>query len=247
MADNREISIFQAVSHRRLTEDIADQIERLILNEELKVGDILPPERELAAQMQVSRNILREAIKVLTQKGLLEVRPGSGTYVARPTVEFLQDTLDFFFRFSSSALFDLIQTRRLLEVEIAGLAAQRATAEDCQLIETRLNEMEAVIDNPDAYIEADIHFHEALATVADNGILRLLLNSIRGALRRNITILVRYHPSAVETAMQYHRRIVQAVQQHNIEAACLAMREHVEDVGRGLRDLEAQGITLSQD
>jgi GntR family transcriptional repressor for pyruvate dehydrogenase complex len=245
MADDNPTSIFQAVPHRRLAEDVADQIEHLILDEELNIGDILPAERDLAAQMQVSRNILREAIKVLEQKGLLEVRPGSGTYVARPTAEFLQDTLDFYFRFNKSALFNLVEARLPLEVEIAGLAAQRATPEDLQHVKTCLNNMETAVDNPNAYIEADICFHEALARAANNEVLQLLLSSIRGALRQNITILVTYHPSAAQTAMQYHRRIVQAVQQHDVEAARLAMREHVEDIGRDLRDLETKGPTLS--
>ena len=246
MADNKSLK-FQAVSTRRLTEEIADQIERLILNKEIKLGDSLPPERELAAQLQVSRNILREAISTLVQKGLLEVRPGSGTYVARPSAEFLRDTLDFFVLFNSSALLDLVEARRSLEVEIAGLAAQRATSEDYQLLETYLDEMAAAIDNPEAYVEADICFHEALATAAKNEILHLLLSSIRGALRRNITILARHHRLAVETAMQYHYRIAKAVHQQDVEEARLAMREHIESVGSGLRDLEAQGITLSQE
>jgi len=238
---------FRAVSRRRLTEDIADQIERLILNHELEIGDALPPERELAAQLQVSRNILREAISMLAQKGLLDVRPGSGTYVVRPGVEFLGDTLDFFIRFNSSALFQLVEARRSLEAEIAGLAAQRATPEDYQHISTYLERMEEAANDPEAYIEADIHFHEALAQAANNEILQLLLGSIRGALRENIRVLVQHHPTALDEAMQYHRRIAQAIQQHEPETARLAMREHIEGVGRGLRELEAQNVTFSQD
>jgi GntR family transcriptional repressor for pyruvate dehydrogenase complex len=237
---------FQAVSPRRLTEEIADQVERLILNQELKIGDSLPPERELAAQLQVSRNILREAIKMLEQKGLLEVRPGSGTYVARPSIEFLRDSLDFFIRFNSSALYDLVEARRSLEVEIAGLAAQRAGSEDYELIESYLNEMEITIKDHDSYVEADICFHEALARAAKNEILQLLLSSIRGALRKKIGILVKHHPLAVETAMQYHRRIAKAVRQRDEGEARSAMREHVEDVGRGLQELETQGITFEE-
>src|SRR4051794_13942333 len=103
---NPSVIRLEAIPHRRLAEQIVDNIERLILNEELHIGDALPPERELAQQLQVSRNILREAIGMLVQKGLLEVRQGSGTYVARPSIEFLRDSLDSFIRFNKSALID---------------------------------------------------------------------------------------------------------------------------------------------
>jgi GntR family transcriptional repressor for pyruvate dehydrogenase complex len=237
---------FQAVSPKSLTQGIADQVERLILSHELQIGDALPAERELAAQLQVSRNILREAIKMLAQKGLLEIRPGSGTFVVRPSTEFLQDSLDFFIRFNSSALFDLVEARLSLEVEIAGLAAQRANAEDYQRIKFYLDQMEEKIDDYAAYIEADLCFHEALAQAAKNEILQLLLSSIRGALRKNIGHLAKHHPSAVATAMQYHHHIARAIQQRDEQEARLAMRGHVEEVGRGLRDLEAQGITFEE-
>ena len=95
---NAPVARFEAVPRRRLTEEIAHQIEQLILSGELRVGDRLPPERELAAQLQVSRNILREAVSVLAQKGLVEVQAGSGTYVTRPGVEFLGESLEFFIR-----------------------------------------------------------------------------------------------------------------------------------------------------
>src|SRR4051812_36076543 len=141
--------VLEAIPHRRLAEDIIDQIERLILNEELHVGDALPSERELAVQLHVSRNILREALGMLVQKGLLEVRPGSGTYVARPNSEFLRDTLDHFIRFNKSALFDLIEARRAIEVEIAEMAATRATDEDRELIAAALARLESSVGSVD--------------------------------------------------------------------------------------------------
>ena len=98
-------SKFQAVSSRRLTEEVADQIERLILSDELLVGDGLPSERTLAKQMGISRNILREAISMLTQKGLLEVRPGTGTFVVRPGSEFLSDILLHFIHYRGNRIF----------------------------------------------------------------------------------------------------------------------------------------------
>jgi GntR family transcriptional repressor for pyruvate dehydrogenase complex len=246
VTETREIRV-QAVRRVRLTEEIVDQIERLILSNELRVGDALPSERELAVQLKVSRNILREALSVLVQKGLLEVRPGSGTYVARPGTDFLRDSLDFILRLNGSVLHSLIEARYALEVYIADLAARRATEEDCAFIRRCLQEMEASSGEAESYVEADVRFHAALAEAAKNEILRLLLDSIRGALRENIRVLLQHQPKAVQEAMVFHRRIAQAVQDHSPEAASQAMREHLESVRQGLQRLDAQGYRAAPD
>lgn len=241
MTDTSPIKL-EAIPHRHLAEQIVDRIERLILNEELHIGDALPPERELAAQLRVSRNILREAIRMLVQKGLVEVRQGSGTYIVRPNFDFLRDSLDFFIRFNKSAIFDLIEARRSIEVEIADLAARRATTEDRLLIAHCLDELEKCVGSIEPYVGADVRFHAALAKAAKNEIMKLLLDSIRGSLRENIRILVKHHPTAVSEAMVYHRRIALAVQQQNAAEARAAMGEHLESVRRDLLELDAQGI-----
>lgn len=247
MTNEPNVIRLDAIPHRRLAEQIVDNIERLILNEELHVGDALPPERELATQLQVSRNIVREAIGMLVQKGLLEVRQGSGTYVARPSIEFLRDSLDFFIRFNKSALFDLIEARRSIEVEIAALAAQRATPEDQRLIAGRLDELEKSVGSLEPYVDADLHFHAALAAAANNEILKLLHDSIRASMRENIRILVKHHETAVDEAMVFHRRIAQAVAQQDPAAARSAMWEHLDSVRRDLLELDTQAIKLSPD
>ncbi|NHZ70314.1 MAG: FCD domain-containing protein [Proteobacteria bacterium] len=240
------IDKFEAVQHRRLAIDIADQIERLVLSRELAIGDALPAERELAEQLEVSRNILREAISMLVQKGLVEVRPGSGTFIARPSSELLGDTLTSFIRFNSSGLLDLVEARRSLEVEITALAAERATEADRAVVEDCLKVMDESVDDLEAYIEADIRFHQALAVAADNEILYLLLDSIRGAMRENIRTLATLQPGAVREAAHHHRAIAEALELHDPGAAREAMRGHLEGVERGLRELDAQGAMSSE-
>src|SRR5207237_3948136 len=170
----------EAIPHRHLAAQIVDRIEHLILNEELHIGDALPPERELAAQLRVSRNILREAIHMLVQKGLVEVRQGSGTYIVRPNVDFLRDSLDFFIRFNKSAIFDLIEARRSIEVEIADLAARRATTEDRLLVGHCLDELEKSVGSIVPYVGADVRFHAALAKAGKNGIMNVHVDSHLG-------------------------------------------------------------------
>ena len=239
MSEQKELSI-ETIPRQRLSDQIVRQLENLILNKELKLGDALPPERELAERLGVSRNILREAISTMIQKGLLEVRQGAGTYVASPSAELLSDSLTFFVHLNDSGFYDLLEARLALEVEIAELAARRCTDEDMRLITERYTELEAVVDDPERYVEADIQFHAALAQAARNEVLQLLLDFIRGATRENIRVLVEQHTQAVGDAMDYHHRILKSILQRSPEEARNAMREHLESVRRGLKELEAK-------
>jgi len=238
---------FKVVQPRRLPIEIADQIEHLVLTRELEIGDALPPERELAEQFQVSRNILREAISALVQKGLVEVRPGLGTFIARPGSEVLGDTLTTFIHFNSSGLLDLVEARRILEVEIAACAAERATPDDRAAVEAHLEAMDDSVSDPDAYIDADVLFHQALGLAADNEILRVLLDSMREAIRENIRTLVTHNPESVQEAATYHRAIVEALRQRDPAAAREAMTGHLAGVERGLRELQDRMATSDQD
>lgn len=242
MNEQKELPL-ETIPRQRLSDQIVRQLENLILNRELKLGDALPPERELAARLGVSRNILREAISTMIQKGLLEVRQGAGTYVASPSAELLSDSLSFYVRLNESGFYDLLEARLALEVEIAELAARRCTDEDMRLISERYTELEAVVDDPEQYVEADILFHAALAQAARNEVLKLLLDSIRGATRENIRILVEQHERAVGDAMNYHQRILASVLQRSPEETRNAMREHLESVRRELQELDLGDLT----
>jgi GntR family transcriptional repressor for pyruvate dehydrogenase complex len=239
MSNTKELFL-DTIPRQRLSDQIVRRLENLILNKELKLGDALPPERELAARLGVSRNILREAISTMIQKGLLEVRQGAGTFVACPSAELLSDSLTIFVRLNDSGFYDLLEARLALEVEIAELAARRCTDEDIRLISERFTELEAAADDPERYVETDVLFHTALAEAARNEVLQLLLDSIRGATRENIRVLVEQHKQAVTDAMRYHRRILKAIQQRSPEHARNAMREHLESVRRGIQELEAR-------
>jgi GntR family transcriptional repressor for pyruvate dehydrogenase complex len=233
---------YHAITRRKLPGEIADQIEQLILTNQLAVGSPLPPERTLAQQLQVSRNALREAIRVLEQKGLVVVRPGSGTYVAEPTPQVLREPLGILVQLNTRHLFELIEARKAIEVEVAGLTAERATPEDLEQIGHWLNEMEEHFDLADSYTEADVAFHAALAKAAKNEVLRVILDSMRDALRQNIKILVLRHPTAKHDAMRYHRLIFQALKEKSSEKARKAMSEHLEVVAQDLRDLQEQNL-----
>jgi len=225
---------YRAVGRRRLPEEIVDQIETLIVNSELRVGDPLPPERELARQLQVSRSALREAIGMLAQKGLVQVRPGSGTYVAQPTATFIADTLHLFLRLNPDLLLDFIESRIAIETETAAMAAERATARSIQALEKTVDDMNVYRDEPDRYVEGDLAFHIELARATGNQVLVLLITSLRAALRENIRYFVS-HPEVIERSLRYHRQIYEAVAAHQPDAARAAMRLHFGHIVDGLR------------
>ena len=216
---------YRPVCRRRLTDEVVDQIQDLIVKSELRVGDPLPPERELAQRLQVSRNVLRHAVGMLSQKGLVEVRPGSGTYVTHPSGSFIGESLHFLLQFDSSLLLDLLKARLLIESETAALAAQYATPENLQAMKTALDTMNQYSADPDRYIEADLSFHTELAHAAGNQVLFLLLMSVRAALRENIRHFAR-DVDAIVTSTRYHHHIYEAVAAHQSEVARQAMRDH---------------------
>lgn len=237
---------FEVVQPRRLAIEIADQIERLVLARELEIGDVLPPERELAEQFQVSRNILREAISALVQKGLVEVRPGLGTFIARPSSELLGDTLTSYIHFNRSGLLDLVEARRILEVEIVACAAERATAEDRVTVNAHLKVMDDSVSDLDEYIDADVLFHQALGRAANNEILRVLLDSMREAIRENIRTLATLYPESIREAAVHHRAIAEALERRDPDAAREAMRGHLAGVERGLLELDARNAPSTE-
>lgn len=234
----RNLSGLQPVPRQRYVERIADQLEQFVINEELQVGDALPSERELAAQLAVSRTILRGAISMLVQKGLLEVRPGSGTYVAKPSIDFLGDSLGYLIRHDRQALIDLVEIRLMLEVETAALAAERATAEDrARLVELH-RALEAAASDIEAFVEADLRCHIALAEIARNEILKRLLASLRDAMRSHIVILSHeWQDHHLKETVAYHGQIVDAISRGNSDGARRAMREHLKSVRQGLLEL----------
>ncbi len=216
---------YRPVCRRRLTDEVVDQIQDLIIKSELRVGDPLPPERNLAQRLQVSRNVLRHAVGMLSQKGLVEVRPGSGTYVTHPSGSFIGESLHFLLQFNSSLLLDLLEARLLIETETAALAAQYAAPENLQAMKIALDSMDQYCADPDRYVEADLAFHTELAHAGGNQVLFLLLMSVRSALRENIRHFAS-NLDAIVTSTRYHHHIYEAVAAHQPEVARQTMRDH---------------------
>jgi GntR family transcriptional repressor for pyruvate dehydrogenase complex len=222
---------FQAVQRDvSLAEKVTRQIESMIVANNLQFGDRLPPERELAHQFGVSRTVIRQAIHSLVAKGMLEAHPGGGTVVRRPDAAAVAQSLHLFLR-SGEALVDyskVHEVRRLLEIEIAGLAALRRTEDDLALLQENLAEAQALVDdpNPANFARIDIAFHAALARATQNELFELLLDSLT-----EIMIEVRTSafsvPDTPARALGFHRAIFAQVEAGDPQKAREAMAAHL--------------------
>jgi len=223
---------FKAISREpTLSERVTAQIETLIVQSQLHPGDRLPPERELAEQFGVSRTVIREAIRTLSAKGLLEVQSGGGTIVCSPSVETVAQSMNLYLRGGQPQLDygKIHEVRYLLEVEIAGLAAERRSAEDLARMEAILQEATAKgADNRDIFARTDVAFHAALAQATHNLLFGLILDSLA-----DIMFEVRLSgfdvPGTVDSSLTYHRAIFEQVKAGNSEGARQAMREHMQE------------------
>lgn len=233
--------IYRKFTQERLYDKVADYIEELISEGKLLVGDQLPPERELTKKLGVARGVIREAIKVLVARGLVTVEPGRGTFIAEIDTASISDHLGRFFRMGKQSHSDLNELRRVLEVEIAALAARRATAEDlaemCQAIE----DMDRSITSAEEYIAADQAFHVALARGTRNSMFPLLINIISDLLQESRRVIFHLAPGAPQRGQSWHRQIYEAVVQHNEQAAREAMQCHMHQVSE-----DAEASTQAQ-
>lgn len=221
---------YAAIQSERLYEKIVDQIERRILAGELKPGDHLPSERELAEQFRVSRTAVREAVKTLTEKGLVQVRPGRGTFITNGTSEAVRHSLGRMFKIGQAeGSRHLVEVREIFEPETAALAALRASDEQIAAMREAVAVMDAALEDGETFIEADLDFHLALAEASQNALIPALIDSIVDLLReqRMAIFLVAGGP---QRGQYHHKRILEAVRQHDPEAAREAMRAHLRQV-----------------
>ena len=222
--------VYRVVKTSRLYEQIVKQVEESILSGQLKPGDQLPAERDLAQSFGVSRTAVREAVKTLREKGLVEAFSGRGTFVTNGTSQAIRQSLDLMIRINQQeGSAHLAELRLVLEPEIAGLAASRIDGQLLGTMREMLAIMERNLQDREAYIEADLDFHLALAEAAGNPLILSLLDSIVGLLREQRSRIFEVE-GGPERGQYHHKRILVAVEQRNSEAARSAMREHLQQV-----------------
>jgi len=225
---------------------IAHDLLQRIIAEELPPGAVLPSERELQERYQVSRTVVREAIKLLAARGLIATNSGQGAVVASDLTSPARDALVLAFFRAHTCAEDLLDTRLLLEPEIAALAARQATSLQIRRLNSIVNHTwapdggkEARIKAHELWSAADARFHVLLAESSQNPALAILIDVIVGILWRQRREARRYLPEdRREHAEQQHRAIAAAVAARDAAAAHQAMLDHLTATRDDLAELE---------
>ena len=223
-------AVYKLVRTSRLYEQIVQQIEGSILKGDLKAGDQLPAERELAQRFGVSRTAVREAVKALREKGLVEAYSGRGTFITDGTSQAVRQSLDLMVKIGQpEGSTYLAEVRAILEPEIAALAAMRVQDPELATMRDAVAVMDKAGQDPDSYIEADLDFHLALAEAAANPLILSLIDSIVGLLREQRLRIFKVS-GGPERGQVHHKRILEAMERHDSEKAREAMKAHLEQV-----------------
>ncbi|MBQ0854675.1 FadR family transcriptional regulator [Streptomyces sp. BH-SS-21] len=219
-----------------LYQRVVDELGRRVVGGAWAPGEALPVEDALAAEIGVSRGVLREAVKALVAKGMLRVRPRTGTRVLPPEHwnHLDRDVLRWKQAGDATALLrDTGELRRIVEPEAARLAAERAGPDDVRALYDALAAMEAAATEPgrSGYVEADIAFHRALLDASGNRLLGSLGRAVDIALEHSFVVSTQT-PGAVEGSLPGHRAVVRAVETRDSEAAAAAVLAIVEAAER---------------
>lgn len=174
------------IKTRKIYEEIVERIREFITSGELQPGDRLPSERDMAERLQVSRASVREAFSALEMLGLLEIRTGEGTYIRQVNIESVMSSLTWVLYMEKDAVLELLEVRKILEVQVAALAAQRANPEDLQNIEEALKQMYQDLQNVRLGEHADERFHFAIAQATHNKILIHLMSALSDTMERTL-------------------------------------------------------------
>lgn len=239
---------FETINPPKVSDAIVSQIEQLILDGVLKPGERLPPERELAQELSVSRPSLREAITTLKSRGLLQSRRGGGNFVVDVVAPVLTDPLIELLKKHPKAMFDVLELRHALEEVAAYFAALRATDADREILRCRFAELEEIqrgVREPQHDAVVDANFHLAIADASHNvalihvmrGLFDLLLGNISRSLERLYT-----RESSYAVIHAQHQAILKGVLDRDPDAARQAAHVHLSFVESTLRELGEEDV-----
>ncbi|MGH9762238.1 MAG: FadR/GntR family transcriptional regulator [Blastocatellia bacterium] len=224
------------------SEELVGYLREMVHRGQLRPGDRLPPERDLAKLLGVSRPTLRAAIRSLAAVGVLQSRQGAGTYVVQtegpPSLDSGPLRLMASLRGFTPA--EMFEARQALEMAVAGLAAERATGEQMASMAEELAGMYASLDEPEQYLVHDMHFHQVIAAASGNRILTALMNMVAAILLDVRSKTVRRAKDLKESA-EMHREIYRAIRDRNSAAARTTMRDHLERAQKAQEAEEPSG------
>lgn len=235
---------WQPIKTKRIYETIIEQIKNLIASGNLGPGDKLLSERELSEKLRVSRTTVREALCALDMAGLIEVRPGEGAFIRQSNSHDIIESLAFTFLLQKENVRDIMEVRKGLEVEAAGLAAERAVPEDLEKMEEALKQMEEDLRTGAPGDVADLQFHFSIAEASHNPLLIRMMNTIYDTMNQTLLIIRKLWLSSTSGTPQIlyedHQEIYRAIKSGDSNKAKETMAEHLRKVITRLESIYGQ-------
>lgn len=223
-----------------VSDSIITQMQEMILNGSYKPGQRLPSERELAELLSVSRPSVREAMRSLQTLGIIEIRSGEGTFL-NDNVSILADHFKMNYLLKKYSILELIEARKILEVEIAAIAAKKATPENKEMLEDIHSEIFKTQGDLEAFLKCDFSFHLAVAETSQNSVLREMLNTTRDLLlEANVDVIKK--PGQIETAIRSHGNILKAILDGDVDRAKKEMLYHLETIEVAINEIYYENL-----
>jgi DNA-binding FadR family transcriptional regulator len=223
--------VFKPVRSRRAFEEVADRVRGMVESGELRVGDRLPPERELSRQLDVSRTVLREALRTLENAGLVELKPGKlgGAFVADARPQAVSDNLSDLLRLGNVSLAQLTEARAWIEEVVVRVACERAEEADFLAMEENVRLAEALFaqDRMMEKLDANVEFHNVLARATKNPVLVMMTQTL-GNVMRNFGR--RLGAETTRSVIRSRARFIQLMRERNAEGAVAEMNEHLRSI-----------------
>ncbi len=225
---------------------VVEHVRRLIESGGLRPGDRLPSERDLALELSVSRPSVRSGLEALEAMGVVVSRRGAGTFIADGPPTLGSEPLSLLASLHGFTQNEMFEARLVLEVGVAGLAAEHTSAEQLATMAEEVTEMFAALDDPAAFLLHDVRFHRAVAAGCGNRVLAALMEMVSAQFYelRKETIS---HARDLRESAEMHRRVYRAVRSRDPEAARAAMHEHLKTAQHAqLLERERDGAGASE-
>jgi GntR family transcriptional repressor for pyruvate dehydrogenase complex len=225
------------IRRQSLSSALVREIQHRASKGEFKPGEKLPPQNELAARFGVSRTALREALQQLALMGTVEIKHGTGTFVCSSPPSSLFDSLSPLLLMDKATTFELLEARLYVESTVALLAAKRRGRKDVEQLTALVEGMKADLSQGriDAFSQKDLEFHLLVAKASKNHVLVKILQTLRDMLQQFISEALISMPGISKSALNYHLRILRAIEKHRGDEAQKHMRNHILHVMRSLK------------
>ena len=230
--------MYAPLDRSRLYEQVANKIETTIVARHYKPQDRLPSERDLAEAFAVSRTVIREAMKLLEARGLIEILTGNGVFVSQPDTSVVTRSLAMYLHLQGTVQdseFKVHELRRILEVEIAGLAAERATEAELDQLRQIIERMSAADHPREQVAMLDLEYHITLAQATHNEMISMVYEPVIEYLRQQLLLAWQRYDRSPEVFNHQHQALYEAVRDHDPTRARAAMTAHL-DYARELLD-----------